>query len=330
MATDWQAALRRNRFAVVGRAGMDLYADPPGTRVEAAARFVTALGGSAANIAAALARQGAAVSLLTRVAADAVGDFCLAELARYGVDTGLVVRAAAGARNSLAVTETRAEDCRVVLYRDGAADLTLSREDAARLDAGGLGALIVTGTALAAGTSRAAVAEAAARARAAGALVLLDIDYRPASWPSAEEAAVACERLAWGADAVIGNVEEFALLAGSAAGGRAFARALVEAGAAFAVYKQGEAGCETFSADGAFRTPAFAVAALKPMGAGDGFMAGLVAALAQGAPLAESVRRGAATAAIIVSGLGCAPASPTRAELDGFLSQRTADAHPAA
>lgn len=50
--------LSRNRFLVLGRAGMDLYADPPGTRIEEARSFAAHLGGSAANIAAALVRQG--------------------------------------------------------------------------------------------------------------------------------------------------------------------------------------------------------------------------------------------------------------------------------
>ena len=43
---------------VMGRAGMDLYPDPPGTRIEDAAQMTAALGGSAGNIAAArLCRQ---------------------------------------------------------------------------------------------------------------------------------------------------------------------------------------------------------------------------------------------------------------------------------
>ena len=85
--------LRLNRFAVLGRVGMDLYADPPGTRIEQATRFTTALGGSAGNIAAALARQGARTALVSCVSDDAVGRFCLAELHRYAVDTTLALPA---------------------------------------------------------------------------------------------------------------------------------------------------------------------------------------------------------------------------------------------
>ena len=50
--------LTGRNFLVIGRAGMDLYADPPGTRIEEASRFVAHLGGSSANIAVALVRQG--------------------------------------------------------------------------------------------------------------------------------------------------------------------------------------------------------------------------------------------------------------------------------
>ena len=57
------------------------------------------------------------------------------------------------------------------------------------------------------------------------------------------------------------------------------------------------------------------------MGAGDGFMGGLLAGLAQGHDLETAVKRGSATAAIIVSGIGCAPASPDTAALDAFLQR---------
>jgi 5-dehydro-2-deoxygluconokinase len=48
-------------------------------------------------------------------------------------------------------------------------------------------------------------------------------------------------------------------------------------------------------------------------------MGGLIAALARGDSLPVAVRRGSATAAIIVAGFGCAPASPDTATLDAFI-----------
>ena len=88
------------------------------------------------------------------------------------------------------------------------------------------------------------------------------------------------------------------------------------------VYKQGAAGSVTLTPDYQFETGIFAVSALKPTGAGDGFMGGLLAGLARGATLDAAVRRGSATAAIIVSGIGCAPASPDTATLETFMAQR--------
>lgn len=313
----WQR-MRLNRFVVLGRVGMDLYADPPGTRIEDARAFVSAIGGSAGNIAVALARQGAGAALVSCVSDDAVGRYCLAELGRYGVNTHHVRATGGGARNSLAVTETRAEGCQAVLYRNGAADFALSETDTATVAFDGVAALIVTGTALAMEPSRGATLLAMAAAKAAGAFVVLDIDYRAYSWASEEEAARVCLGAATAADIVIGNDDEFGLMAGGHALGRGLARRLAQ-DAVFAVYKQGAAGAETFSPDFSFRTGIYNVNALKPMGAGDGFMGGLMAGLAQGRTLENAVQRGAATAAMIVAGIGCAPASPDTAALDAFI-----------
>lgn len=302
--------LTLNRFVVLGRVGMDLYADPPGTRIEDARAFTTAIGGSAGNIAVALAQQGAQASLLTCVSDDAVGRFCLAQLAGYGVDC-TYVRVAAG-RTSLAVVETRA-DAQSVLYRNGAADLALTDTN---MDFTQVGALIVTGTALAMDPSRSATFAAMAQARAAGAVVVLDVDYRPYSW--ANDAADICKQTALLADIVVGNDEEFGLLAGGTDKGLAFAQALARQ--SICIYKMGALGCLTFTPDDTFTTPIFPVQAQKPMGAGDGFMGGLMAGLAQRHTLPDAVARGAATAAIIVAGVGCAPASPDSAMLETFLN----------
>ncbi len=119
---------------------------------------------------------------------------------------------------------------------------------------------------------------------------------------------------------MIGNDEEFGLLAGAHDAGQGLAQALARTGALFTIYKRGAEGAITFAGDTSFATAAFAVTALKPMGAGDGFMGGLLAGLAQGHALDAAVRRGAATAALIVAGIGCAPASPDRATLDQFIA----------
>lgn len=316
----WQR-MALNRFLVLGRVGMDLHADPPGQRIDTAGRYTAAIGGSAGNIAVSLARQGAAVSLISCLSDDPVGRFCLNELATYGVETDHIRIAGGQTRTSLALTETVAEDCQTVIYRNGAADLSLQAGDVGAPDYAAAAALVVTGTALAVEPSRSATFAAIDRARAAGALVVLDIDFRPYSWPTRTEAAEVCADAANRCDIIVGNDVEFGLLAGDHAQGRDCAAALVRKGALLSVYKRGPDGCSTFTPDYTFETPIFRVQALKPTGAGDGFMGGFLSGLARGLPVDQAVRRGAAMAAMVVSAIGCAPAMPTRAALDDFIAR---------
>ena len=312
--------LPRNRFLILGRAGMDLYADPPGTRIEEAIGFVAHLGGSAANIAVALARQGAQADLLTRVSDDAVGRFCLAHLDHYGVGRAHVGLTAGENRTSLAVVETRAENCQSIIYRNGAADFAVTETDVAAVSFAQYGALVITGTALAQEGSRLATLAALRGATAAGITTVMDIDYRPYSWPSRREASATTLTAARLCDIIVGNDEEFGLLAERAEDGLAMTRTLVDEGAGIAIYKMGERGAVTVTPEGEIVTGIYRTQAVKPTGAGDSFMGGFLAALAHGRPLREAVLRGSAAAAMVVARVGCAPAMPTSVELDAFLA----------
>lgn len=309
--------LRFNRFMVLGRAGMDLYADPPGTQTEEALRFTSALGGSAANIAAGVVRLGASASLITTVSDDAVGRFVQRELARYGIEASHVACLGGQCRTSLAVVETRAADCQSVIYRNDAADLLLTEAHVAGIGLDGYGALIVTGTALAVEPSRSATVSLMKQARSAGVPVIFDVDYRPYSWVSTTDATTTCRMAAEASDMVVGNDVEWDVMAGGS-GGLAYAGQLA-GGRAAAIYKMGEKGSVSLAGGTSFETPIYRVTALKPTGAGDAFMAGLVTGLAAGLDLGSSVRRGTAAAAIVVTRVGCAPASPSAEELDQFM-----------
>ena len=97
-------------------------------------------------------------------------------------------------------------------------------------------------------------------------------------------------------------------------------RDLVRNGASIVVYKMGEDGAITITPEQEFRTGVYPVQALKPTGAGDSFMGGMIAGLAAGHALKDAVLRGSACAAIVVGRVGCAPAMPTTAELDAFVA----------
>ena len=314
------ARLSGKNFLILGRAGMDLYADPPGTRIEEATRFSAALGGSSANIAVALVRSGCRAALVTCLSDDAVGRFCRAQLDLYGVERTHVRAVGGEARNSLAVVETRSQDCQSVIYRNGAADFEMSVADVEGVDYGRFSALVTTGTVLATDPSRSAALRAFGLARAAGLPLIFDVDYRPYSWPSPQIAAEVYSRAGALCDVIVGNDVEFGFMAGDPDRGLDKARALVREGAQIVVYKMGEKGAITLTREGEFATGIYPTKALKPTGAGDSFLGVFLAALGAGVALRGAVLRGSAAAAMVVARVGCAPAMPTPAELDAFLA----------
>jgi len=313
--------LKGNRFLVFGRVGMDFFPDPPGTAVPDATVFHSGMGGSSANIAAGLCKFGSSSALVTSVSDDAVGWYCIGQLDHYGVDTQYVRKITGEYRTSLAVYETRVENHQSVIYRNNAADFQVTTEDVARVDFSPYDALITAGTVFAAEPSRGATFHGHELAKQAGLPIVFDIDYRPYSWPSADVAAEVLSRAGAQSDVIVGNDEEFGFMAGDYTKGLQQAQDLASSTAQIVVYKMGEKGAITFAGDQEIHTGIYPVTALKPTGAGDSFMAGLLSGVAAGLDLRDAVLRGSACAAIVVGKPGCAPAMPNQAQLDAFLAE---------
>ncbi len=235
--------IKGNRFAVFGRAGMDMFAEPIGVKSEDASTFRADLGGSSANICAGLVKLGGAeAALVTSVSDDAVGRFCVNRLKDYGVETRYVRAVGGEARTSLAVYESCIEDFQNVIYRNGgAADFQVTEVDMDAVDYAAFTALITAGTVFAAEPSRSATFRAFDNARAAGGLpVIFDIDYRPPySWPSPQVAAEVLTRAGEASDLIVGNDEEFGFMAGGLDKGLDKARELAAQGGRMVVYKMG-------------------------------------------------------------------------------------------
>jgi 5-dehydro-2-deoxygluconokinase len=319
--------IAKNRFVIVGRVGMDLF-PAPGEAVEDAAQFTADMGGSSANIAAGIVKLGGMASLVTSVSDDAVGRFCLNKLHHYGVETTYVTPKGGEARNSLALYESRVVGHQSVIYRNGAADFQMTNAEVEAVDYSRFGALVTAGTVFAAEPSRSAAFRAFELARAAGLPIIFDVDYRPYSWPSAEVAADVLSRAGALSDVIVGNDDEFGFMAGGKEKGLAKARELAASSAAIVVYKMGECGAITFAEGQEMRTGIYPVTALKPTGAGDSFMAGMLCSLADGHDLKTAVLRGSACAAIVVARPGCAPAMPIPPELTAFLADHPGPTQP--
>ena len=312
--------IKGNKFVVFGRAGMDMFAEPIGTKSEFAESFTSDLGGSSANICAGLCKLGSKASLVTSVSDDAIGRFCINRLNYYGVGTEYVKSVAGEFRTSLAIYESCIDNFQNVIYRNGAADFEVKPSEMDEVDYSQFTALITAGTVFAGQPSCDATFRAFENARNQGIPVIFDIDYRPYSWPSPQVASEVLSRAGEESDMIVGNDEEFGFMAGGIDKGLNKARDLASVANRLVIYKMGEEGAITLYNNEEIRTGIFPADAIKPVGAGDSFMAGLLSSLASGYDLKNSVIRGSACASIVVSLPGCAPAMPDEDQLNNFIN----------
>ena len=115
------------------------------------------------------------------------------------------------------------------------------------------------------------------------------------------------------------SLEEAAFLSGRAdpADAAAF---FIDKGAGACVFKMGEQGSYTRTREGAFRTPAFKVPVSDTTGCGDAYCGGFVAALAADLDLERACRLGAATAALVATGLGSDAGVRDRRQVEAFIA----------
>ena len=299
---------------VVGSLNMDLVArtphlPAPGETVTGSA-FSTAPGGKGANQAVAAARLGASTRMIGRVGADAYGDALRESLRAAGVDTRLIETDMASSTGvAIIAVDDAAENSIIVIP---GANGQLDETDVARLAVhlAGCDALLLQ---LEAPLD---VNLAAARAaQEAGVRVILD----PAP------AQVLPDDLYRLIDILTPNQVEAAHLTGIAIHDREdavrAAGALLAKGVGAVIIKLGAMGALYQSADSKGFVPAFEVAAVDTVAAGDAFNGGLAVALSAGHTLPEAVRQGCAVAALAVTRSGAQSSMPTAPELMRFLKR---------
>ncbi len=310
--------IQKNNFLLIGRAGVDIYPDPPGTKTEDAKNYVTYLGGSSANMGVQLTKYGGKCSLLTRVSNDALGKFVLNQLDYYGVKKDLVKSEDNESRISFAIVESTLEDHQSIIYRHKAADLFLNQDDIEQANIENYECILITGTSLAAEPSRSSVLYALKVANKNNIPVIMDVDYRPYTWESPSKAKEIYNLAAINCSGVIGNDDEFAILSGGYKEGLDYAKKL-SSNNDLVIYKMGEKGSITYANNKEINKGIYPVKPLKPTGAGDSFMGSLIGALLNNYDLDKSLEIGSAAAAIVVTKVGCAPAMPNLEEVLEFM-----------
>ena len=307
---------------ILGRIGYDLYSEEPHVPLPRVRRFSRYLGGSSANMAVGLARLGARTGIISCLGTDSLSEFLLDFLNREKVDTAHV-QTRPGYLPSLCLTEVSPPDrFPQVFYRHEAVD-TLLAVRAEDLDYIASARMFITnGTSLCASPSRESTYRALERARASGCRVVLDVDYRAMSWPSAEDAGLAVRLALPFVDVLIGNEPELMLVAGASDLDGATAK-LRSTGLSILVSKLGERGTRVWTGEGSVFLPPYRVEVCTTIGAGDGFASGFLYALLQGFSMEECLQYGNAAAAIVVSRLSCSEAMPTLAEVRELIDTQS-------
>ena len=309
----------------MGRVGVDLYPQQSGVGLEDVDTFGKYLGGSAGNVAVAAARYGHSVALISRTGDDPFGRFVKRALGDLGVDTAYV-----GTDPSLPTPVTFCEifppdDFPLYFYRfPQAPDTRIGPGEIPPLAVEHARLLWTTLTGLSVEPSRTAHTQAwAIRQRREH--TVIDLDYRPMFWRSAEDATRAAAEALVQSTVAIGNREECEVAVGETEPERA-ARALLDRGVSLAIVKQGPKGVLAMTADERVESPPFVVDVVNGLGAGDAFGGSLCHGLLHGWPLEKTLRYANAAGAIVASRLECSTAMPTADEVAALADQTAAEA----
>ncbi|SKC76591.1 5-dehydro-2-deoxygluconokinase [Burkholderia sp. YR290] len=336
------AAGRSRDIICLGRLAVDLYAQQVGSRLEDVASFAKYLGGSSANIAFGCARLGLNASMLARVGNDHMGRFLTETLTKEGCDVSHV-RVDQERLTALVLLGLKDRDTfPLIFYRENCADMAVDEADFDEAYIASSKALLITGTHFSTEQVNRTSRRALEYARNNDVRTVLDIDYRPVLWgltgkADGETRFVANESVSAHIqgilplfDLVIGTEEEFRI-----AGGKdsliECLREVRKVTPATLVVKRGPLGCQIIdgdvpaSIDDAPIQGGVEVEVLNVLGAGDAFASGFLSGWLRDEPLDACARAANASGALVVSRHGCAPAMPTPAELDYFLSEAKAD-----
>jgi 5-dehydro-2-deoxygluconokinase len=320
----------------IGRSSVDLYGDQIGGRLEDMASFSKYIGGSPTNIAAGTARLGLKSAVITAVGDEHMGRFITEQLTREGVNTG-GIKTDPDRLTALVLLGIRdQEQFPLIFYRENCADMALSVDDIDPDFIARARCVCPTGTHLSNPQTAEAVLKALTLARENSARTALDIDYRPNLWGLSGHgdgenrfigSAAVTERLQSTLhlfDLIVGTEEEFHIAGGTTDTITAL-REVRKRTQATLVCKRGPMGASAFdgaipdSLDDGKSGPGFPIDVFNVLGAGDGFMSGLLKGWLEDAPWETALKYANACGAFAVSRHGCTPAYPSWAELQYFF-----------
>lgn len=304
----------------MGELLIDFVALESGVTVGDASGFVKAAGGAPANVAVAAARLGLSAGFIGQVGDDPFGHYLAGVLADEGVDVrGL--RFSSAARTALAfVSLGPGGERSFVFYRNPSADMLMRLEDVDLSVIDACSVFHFGSITLIDEPARSATLAAVRRAKAGGKLISYDPNLRMNLWPSPEAARTGMLLGMQDADVVKVNQDELEFMTGERHAG-----ALWREGMKLIIVTHGAEGATLYTPRERFYAPGFPVEPVDTTGAGDSFVAAILAGLLHYGDdfdrhLPEIARFANAVGAITATKKGAIPALPTRAEAEAFLA----------
>ena len=320
----------------IGRSSVDLYGAQVGGRLEDMSSFNKYIGGSPTNIAAGCARLGLKSGLITRVGDEHMGRFIREQLMREGVDVRGVITDPDRLSALVLLGIRDREQFPLIFYRENCADMALCEADIDPALIKDTRCVTATGTHLSHPNTKAAVLKALRLAQEHGARAALDIDYRPNLWGlsghgDGENRFIASDKVTKNLqatlqlfDLIVGTEEEFHI-AGGTTDTIAALRNVRKVSDAVLVCKRGPMGASAFTdaipdnLDDGQSGPGFPIEVFNVLGAGDGFMSGLLKGWLTDQDWQTALKYANACGAFAVSRHGCTPAYPSWEELQYFF-----------
>ena len=289
--------------------------------------FKKAPGGAAANVAVGLSRLGVKSAFMGKVGDDPFGHFLKRTLDDEGIDTS-PMRLDGRARTALAFVTLEASGERDFLfYRHPSADMLFVPDEVDKAAIGAASIFHFDSISLAAAQPRETALFAADHARSLGRTISYDVNLRLPLWESADEARDGIrEGLARAHVAKLSDDElDFMTQRRDPAAVRDH---LWHDGLKLAVLSLGARGSVLLTADHEEHVPSVSVTPVDTTGAGDGFVAGLLAAIHddpdifnERQKLVSAVRFANAVGALTTTGRGAIPALPGRERVEAALRQ---------
>jgi len=317
---------RKLDVIALGRIGIDFYPNEFNCPLEETKTFTKTVGGSPANIAVATSRYGIKTGFIGRISDDAYGRYAVKYFDEKGIDTKGLTVDKNGFNMSVGFVEIKSpEESNVIFYRHEPVDLKLEKGDVSEDYIKSSKALVISGTALAASPSREAVFMALKYARKHNTIIFLDVDYRPYTWNTMDEASLYCSMAAELCDVIIGTREELDVIEGIDLADNQddaeSAKYWLKHSPSLVIIKRGKDGSTAFMKDGTSAVgDVFPVKPLKTQGAGDSFAGGVISTLLKGKDVVEAMKYGAGAAAIVVQKNSCSDAMPTEEEIRTFIN----------